>query len=262
MANDCLVTKLKGVVNNPNLAPLGTRNIQYSSYIVPSEVHTVTPEEPITIKIIGDGTFAVNGTSGLTEFTNNGTIVFTPEPAVGKNYIEINVSNWYNIDSIAGNGKPIDTDDLKYTVISEILYTSLKGKLINLLGKGITRVIMSGGNVPEDKSLIYSDDEFVATLRSWPMTHFSQIHSNGFGISAYIFGKAMPDVIENVALTDSNYGAIEDFVRGLRENRQSGTLTFNTGSFGWTFNGSNTSGEDTLSWTATTITWKGETINA
>ena len=88
------------------------------------------------------------------------------------------------------------------------------------------------------------------------MTTFCLIHSNGFGISAYVYGKAMPDVIEIVTLTDSNYGAVEDFVRGLRENSQSGTLTFDIGSSGWTFNGSNISGDGTLYWTATTITWK------
>lgn len=264
MTNDCLVTKLKGVVDNPNLMPIGTRNIEVERGIIDPHIG-LNERVGLTIKVVGDGTFSVQGVSGYTEYTADDFIEFHPEPASGKETIKINVSNWYKVIAFNGNGCPMDTEDLKYTSLDNWSYTTIKGKLTNLMGKNILNVRISGQfNIPTDGSLLYTEDEFVATLRSWSLTSFTQFHANGFGVSAYIYGKAMPDTITSIELNDADYGTIEDFVRGLRQNRTSGTIqSFGSGSHNsWTFNGEEAYGFHELSWTATTITYNGVTINA
>lgn len=81
MANDCLVTKLKGVVNNDSLLKIGEVDVTFDAGSAKSiYLFGSGDSENFTVRVIGDGYIqasASDTTSHGTEITGHGTIWFS-----------------------------------------------------------------------------------------------------------------------------------------------------------------------------------------
>ena len=121
MANDCLVTKLKAVVDNPNLEVLGT--ITVSRFGNTAQTTTAfKASERINLEVLegsplfGDATSCFISTSGMINSLGEGT-------AFKSNYADpfkLRISDRYKLTEISNNFIKIDLDDLRYTSITKI----------------------------------------------------------------------------------------------------------------------------------------------
>lgn len=155
----CLVTKLKGTVNNNSLPKIGELRIKFrkvSSPSVDSQYLNLSIINTQSITIVGDGYFTdstLSQNKGTTlSITGNNNIVY-----VSNTNCEVSIPNKYNITDLnLGNNskrifnKELDLDQLKYSPLNSINapYVNLIGGLDSL--KNITSlmsIIMQGSNV-------------------------------------------------------------------------------------------------------------------
>lgn len=260
--NNCLVTKLKAVVENNDLPLLGEFQIKmnaipsflvnqtlYLQFNVDSEIYTA------------DGTKFVddqgNPTSDTVSFTANvGKYVFLPTSA-----ITICVKNKYNITDIRCNfarTEPFDVSNLKYSSNITRIDAKLYGDIADLNGlTSLTRLHLS--NVPEyynlDKVLI-GNIGAINTLRSLTFLTiaFSKLNGNLEDIGALTS-------LTNLQVGNSGIGgSVEAFVDSQRTQATSPRTTCSNMSVAYigqqtsiTYQGvqATTSGSAKLSWAAT-----------
>lgn len=155
----CLVTKLKGTVNNDSLPKIGELRIKFrkvSRPSVDSQYLNLSTVGTQSITIVGDGYFTdstLSQNKGTTlSITGNNNIVY-----VSNTNCEVSIPNKYNITDLnLGNNskkifnKELDLDQLKCSPLNSINvpYVNLIGGLDDL--KNITSlmsIIMQGSNV-------------------------------------------------------------------------------------------------------------------
>lgn len=144
MANNCLVTKLKGVVDNPNLPKLGEmtfkilKNKRRTFFVEVSEDITLT----VTGGLFKDSYEAASGVTTVTAFANQGNY-FNVVTNEGVDAI-IKVSNKYVIkrlnfdfDSAQANAVELDADLLGYSplagAINLMMSKDISGNLSKIL---------------------------------------------------------------------------------------------------------------------------------
>lgn len=221
MANDCLVTKLKGVVNNPNLPKLGELIIRFNATATPTNWGIMrsfqpTATEGITISVDGDGCFTNLGntitaesisersTYPLTTITlpagsSESLLYFYP----GSSY-NIHVQSKYALKALGGIGlvtsAPIESlDDIKY--LNEELFVlwnpiaGMTGDISTLLRyPNIQYVELNKNNLTGDVSILagltnvkdlvlWGNTELTGRLEDLgPLTQATNINLSGEGM--------------------------------------------------------------------------------
>lgn len=121
----CLVTNLKGVVDNNNLLHLGEMRIGFPKYTATNgkaRTITIKPKSAITLSIVGSGYF-----TDATLSQNNGTTASLAAFVDNKLYIsndvvEVSVPDKYNLLHVfISNDSFFDLDTLKYSKALEAL---------------------------------------------------------------------------------------------------------------------------------------------
>lgn len=264
---NCLVTKLKGVVNNPNLLKLNEFRFNASAFRIESV------NDQMEFSILSDNTFT-DGTK-----TKVAQSISEHDLAEAKK-TTISVNNKWNIIYLltrVPNGEEMDLTSLSFSQNLGSIYimggyasTILKGAKGLIYGKNIFSLnfeaIMLEGK-PTLADLIPKVNNKIITfgIRNMASTCMSHV----------------PDELTELAKltactnydwwTDDLDGDIEEFVAASRAyGRTTGTINVNTNSYTHIrFQGQPVTGKVNpsepdlvLSWTENTITWNGVTINA
>lgn len=270
MTKDCLLTKLKGSVNNENLPKFGMITF-----------HVNNPEnlnEKFTYFKYADSTEANSNYyevgSGVTaDFTSQTYPRFTGEGYVrvkGKyNITDITISGGYQNDKITPC-IDIDISQLSYTNLEKLSgvpqafhITNLKD--LQILKPTLKNIILSERNilVPQLSGDISDLAKFVG-LETLSLSYISNMVHGNMEQVATLFPKlkSLNDLTEAKWLT----GSIESFVAVRRsQGVTEGSVYTKWGLFtDITFNGKKLKGQENtpFSWTANTITYNGVTINA
>lgn len=274
MANNCLKTQLKVVVDNPNLEVLGT--ITVSRFGNTSQTTTAfKASERINLEVLegspldGNATSCFIGPSGTINSLGEGT-GFKP------NYTEsfkLRINDKYKLTEIENNFIKIDLDDLRYTNI-----TKIDSQFITNIyySKGENGYISASELYNILPSLTYlSITAYKGTVNELLTYYKNQMTTLNLANCAVSGGFARLGLFPNVTnysgstMGSQNYisGSIEDFVSNKRfSGITEGSVTFfNIGGGvvnAITFQGTRIPGSgrnQTLSWTANTITWDGGT---
>lgn len=271
--SDCLVTKLKGVVDNDNLEKLGVLKInrvynanetQNSAYlgVVRSEIPA---GKTVVLKIIGDGYFA--DTYGGASIGKEVEVSSEQSTAVRNLYTsngnyEIEIHNKYDF-RVNQLSKDYHTkiDDVFWTKIIGINGEGYYGSLGSLDANKITSVNLADSQYG---AVTYTNEDIAKLINitsfSVASERFERIDTNTLGKLINLVGANQVSVLQ---------GSIEDFVA---EQRAGGRTTFSeTLNLKWigalglvTFNGATISNvqDGYITWTASTITFRGTTIDA
>ena len=276
MAKECFYTKLKSVIMNDDLEKLGEMRIQrnYIDNEVASNAYmsvsrnSIPVGETLEIEIIGDGFFSISyGGDSLgkkLEITRQGGASAIDQNAFhtsnGTYVIVINSKYNYNSSQI-NKGYDVDFSQIFYTPISYVSGVGYKGNFADLNTSKINYINMGDGNVGK---IIYTDEDIKGLTLLTNLTLFSILFPE---ISMSALGHLINLQGNNNIMCAK--GSIEDFVTAQRANgRTSFSDTLNLKWLGEagkvTFNGATiATGENgLLTWTANTITFRGETINA
>ena len=162
---NCLVTKLKSVVNNPNLSPLGTFVIKYAEVAPGTDLLGFYGKytSVATLKIVGDATWNsgqyhvtyINDKEIQLEANRKYEVHFTAGASGGDIYVY--AENKYNISELRLNGKG-QLSDLAYSVELTDLRSynnGLEGNIANLA----KLVVLTGINAPSStfSDVLYGD---------------------------------------------------------------------------------------------------------
>ena len=280
MTNDCLVTKLKGIVNNDALRKLDEIEIYAGS-----GTKSADGSGAISIYAAGDTVVDVYNVSG--NFTNGGVDVKTAEVTVAgsgsvlfKNFDTIrfkpeNVVYFSCRSNLADN--PLYLSYFKH--LNELFLISSNGRhkpaasfgeiLDVYAGPNISTMILEDYDLSEwnfsDFATRFGEDE----VKKW----IGSIIIQNTGININIADLAYFGNVNNINLYRTHaYGSIESYVQLARQKWPSkNSMTFDYGNqedtqIEITFNGQtvdhSTFESHTLSWTYNTITFDGVTINA
>jgi hypothetical protein len=278
MANNCLITKLKGIVDNNNLPYYGEMKIAFQINKGDILLGQLTDDWQVLNYKVLDGTY-----DGLTEFTKGGAYLKSNKLVPtdpNKNYCTLSIEKYNvniiqaNFDSRNNDAPVIDFSDLMYNSNSYLeLYLSRQNcvnidKLSDYMDK--MRVI----NILEIKSvdgtvLNLSRLGTTGRLLSFNLGNLilgSEGSFNGIGFSAQTL--ISNPTAQNIFPNGENvHFSVEEFVANARSSGvTSGTINnFKyVGACNATFNDSRieNTADNPLSWTANTITIKGVTINA
>lgn len=271
---NCLVTKLKSVVENNNLETLGRLIVgrNYNSNDTPESSYfgvvrsVIGGGQKVTLTIIGDGYFSTSfggvsigkfvevtknaegEASTLSLYTSNGNYKILVDNKYGFNNVYFPIS--YNINMA----------DIYYTGISRISGDGYYGNVSELPLRIITLKILDSqyGKV----NYTNADIERLVNLKSFTVEseRFPRINTSTIGKLTLLEGNNQISSIQ---------GRIEDFVANQRAGGRTtfgGNLNLKwIGSLGTvTFNGAVVSNVDNgiITWTSDTITFRGTTINA
>lgn len=265
---NCLVTKLKAVVDNDNLIPLGGFKITAAKF-------AFNFNKECKVKIISDNTF----TDGSKEMTASNRIdesVLTKSKATIFIFFDKTAITSINYDNNPNYPCELNLDDINY--LTSLSYFACFGaagdnshrntingdfyKFLNSCGN-ITNLIVSNGNYANMDSIIK-----VLTTYNTKLTSIN--------ISNLLFGTSVDiaDFANCVGCTSWNWwndyivGSIEDFVRKSRElGRTTGDIgiIMHNVRKGVTFKGVPATGGNNstplkLIWTENSITYNGETV--
>lgn len=271
MANDCLMTKLKGAVNNEALPKFDMITF-----------HVNNPEN-LTDKITHFGYVnSTNATSNYYEIGSGVTADFTKDRNYprwfGEGYVR--VKDKYNITDVElysgyqsdGVTPMIDMDilQLSYSNLNYISTTPQTLHITNLKDLQILKPTLKSINLSEKTRSIpqlsgnISDLAKFVNLDTLSLSYISNRVHGTMEQVATLFPKlkSLGDLTDAAWLT----GSIESFVTVRRsQGVTEGSVYTKWGTFtDITFNGKKLKGEDNtpFSWTANTITYNGVTINA
>lgn len=275
MSTNCLITKLKGSVNNDNLPIYNT-----IVFDVPANVSSLTYNigglKNVTFKITGD---VVMKNSAETNVLCDNTKDYNISSPISENiYTKISSGNIGGTLTLVGkyNISGIETryNALLFPVKNEPntldYYTSwgFKTKVFNLarnpgLKASITEVIdafpeLDVINLPSGTNITGSVADML-TIKS-TLLELNIGTPNSFTRVANINELSEFIALNKLTLYSSISGSIEDFVRSqIANGRTTGSMTVNL--TGVTFNGiAVSSGNKSLSWTSTTATFDGVTV--
>ena len=282
MANDCLLTKLKGVVDNDNLKIYNTiLTRENTSGNVLTFLYNAS--NPVKIEVIGDGTLvnvdgtvdygkSREGTNIFAKYSGNGKIKISNKyditllhitSSTEKDLIDAEDLVFVNITELELTNIKLDVNKLNITTLSNFLFTgsNVNGNIVNLLNKNdsLTSVKFNNTNVVGD---FYNIKNTIAEAITTLYMYNSKISGD---ISA--FGRFVNLNQMSFSATDIS-GSVESFVQAARA---AGRTSFaNSEQKNWYFNNAITfngnavggGGKNDFSWTATTITLGGVTITA
>ena len=315
---DCLVTKLKGTVNDDSLEFLGSLSIKKTKYSESWDKSAcsfrIMSDKEITLHIIGNGNFTDStGTENLGKDYN--VPMSETDIYVSNDDMIINISDKYSLielhlspynankEGLLSKSVVRGLDSLKYckklktlnlansstsgdiealkdlTELTTLNLTECKSisgnisylnNLLNLrylylTGSGATGDFDSLTNLTELVILWLNSTQILGNVNSLSkMTDLTNLSLADTQIGGNIDDISSP--IESITVVESNIsGTIEGFVKSQRRaGRNEGSLNNNSN---WgdyiTFKGNRLgAGQDTLTWTATQITCKGDTITA
>lgn len=275
MANDCLVTKLKGVVSNPDLMKLGqcvikSPNSELDLFVLGLPVGQsviITPRNGSTIYAAEDIIKDNPGTpiAGPTTITSTKGYYSVYAP----NFGEFTIDDFYNkITRIIQGGIPIHVwnyltnfIDGGVILLASDMYSSKLSTLDKNTLSRVTSVI--------DFGLIDLDDnimDYIAACTNATMVYCATYMQP---CTAEEFGAVLNTNITRFIGPRGNAqfgGTIEGFVAAQRaKGRTSGSIQWFNGNLtnSVTFDGEPIGNAwDTITWTADTITFLGKTINA
>lgn len=266
---NCLVTKLKASVNNPDLDKLGYLRIarvhleNETQDMATIQVNRrIQLGETITFEIDGDGYFmdTYGGASiGKTKVVAYGQMPATFYSSNG-NY---NIFVTQNVDfSALGIGNTLDISKLYYTDATKVGYQGMYGQISTL-------------NVNKIKQLIaVSNTNIKGTFEDFVnLTGLTLFDLRGTVIQAGDLKKCVFTQLNTqylpISFQPGMSGSVEEWVAALRAAGVTEKESLRLQSFNElgtiTFNGSTIVATPTikvLSWTANTITWDGVTIDA
>jgi hypothetical protein len=262
MANNCLVTKLKAVVDNDNLLKLGELRLKVVTTAANQEVGLVGSVFN-DISVVGNTTeISPSNPSSYTGWIK----IATPGTHI------LSIMNKYNLTKITCYGSALALvggfDDIKY--ISGLDELNLGSEDIDA---GITDVALLA-NLPALSNIRIWDKNMVGNISSLLNTHWNVITALCVK-SSYVeqglwnlgYFKTLTTLNMGNTLRADIKGSIESFVTSKRETGET------TGSFTQRYLGANRKvtwksevignvENNNISWTATTITYNGETITA
>lgn len=269
---NCLVTKLKASVNNNSLPKLGVLTLErvYIANETSSDAQLGIPRKLLpegvdfTLTIIGDGYFSsqYGGESIGKEITvrkaSSNTAYYTSN---GNYKIEVNPKYGYIIASLP-NSMRCNVSETFGTGISVLQGIGYYGMLSAANPEVVTKIIISSAQ----KDTLYYSSEDIGKFVNLTQLYFD--NAEGFKeIKTSDLGKL-------IAITGANQlpcvsGSIEEFVRVQRANgRTSFADTLNLSYIGKsgkvTFDGQviENIAAGVITWTASTITFRGVTITA
>lgn len=257
MANNCLVTKLKATVDNSNLKKLGVLDI----YGTGNADIGFKGSSPITVKCVSGTMYSDSGrTQAITEkvipVSTNSSYVYIV------NGTHIEVSSKYDITFFYATPttEMINTEDFKYsTGITRLTVPQIKGNLSNLSGlTSCTALELVSSSAPYNFALEGTAAD-IAGLTA--LTKINLVRAQHVIGSFESLGKCI--ALTDIKLAESNIaGTVEAFVARQRGAGRTTASNIAISLANTTFNGSSvTHGNTTLSWTATTITFNGVTID-
>ena len=271
MTNDCLVTKLKGVVNNETLPKFGmitfhvnnpenlTDKMTYFKYADSTEATKNFYE-------VGSGVTADFITSQIyPRFTGEGYVRVKNK----YNITDIVISSRYQSDSVTPS-IDMDISQLSYNNLQSISCTPQGLHITNLKDLQILKPTLKGITLNERDILVHQlsgDISDLAKFVNLETLNLSYISNKVHGTMEQV-ATLFPKLNSLGDLTDTKWlaGSIEDFVTVRRsQGVNDGSVYTKWGIFSnVTFNGEKLKGQDNtpFSWTATTITYNGVTINA
>lgn len=246
MANECLVTKLKGVVNNDNLMELGSLRVK----VIPTGEPDRLADRTLTMVITGTETATLSvipssvKSGGHFNTVNDGTYpltstVFTPE--INQTlYFEpgeyaLKMTNKYNIVGVVagafyGSVISLDIADIKYSKINSfelVSLTSPEADIDNIsLWYGVGKCVLPGSVYGDITNL--GDKLLNAGGGSCNLTILDiQRCSNVFG-SINSLGKTSVQIIW-LNPTQQITGSIEEFVSNKVDGGHTSDCTINRG---------------------------------
>ena len=259
MANNCLVTKLKAVVNNSNLKKLGVFDI----YGTGNADIGFKGSSPITVKCISGSMYSDSArTQAITEkeipVSDNAAYVYIT------NGTHIEVSNKYAITFVYATiaTDKISTEDFKYsTGITRLTVPQIKGELSDLSGlTSCTTLELVGSSIQYvDAHDLKGDIADIAGLTA--LTKINLMRAREVYGSFESLGKCT--ALTDIKIADTFIaGTVEAFVARQRGAGRTTASNISINLANTTFNGTSvTHNSVTLSWTATTITFNGVTID-
>lgn len=235
MANDCLVTKLKGVVNNDNLLKVGEirLNVAWNDTSAANASFYIRSSENVTVKVNGTG---IGGNPGA---LNSNTYLLNAN-ATARLYItndvtEVFVDNKYSlvIISVANNLNISTTvDDIKYSNIGDLGNIGLAGDIGDLAAlASLVKLNVFGdnlyGNIERLSNHVFSQFDVSSLLITGNINNmvdaFKNINRLNFGVSPNITG----DLVT--------------FANTINVTRKTGEMIVNTAYTGITWDGYNPS---------------------
>lgn len=257
MANNCLVTKLKAVVNNSNLKKLGVLDI----YGTGNADIGFKASSPITVKCISGSMYSDSArTQAITEkeipVSANTVYVYIT------NGTHIEVSNKYAITFVfmTPATEKLNVEDFKYSAgITRLTVPQIKGKLSDLsvlTSCTILELVGSSAEYNTDLEGVASD---IAGLTG--LTKINLVRALKVIGSFESLGKCI--ALTEIKIAETHIaGTVEAFVARQRGAGRTTASNIAISLADTTFNGTSvTHSNTTLSWTATTITFNGVTID-
>lgn len=244
---NCLLTKLKGVVDNDSLRKLGSVRVKaletfsYGMGVMPitGESVLVKGSDGSEVTITGDQWFPITAgvtyeigpdvkLSGINAHVNSGaTQIHFMNSCV--NLKELRLSTWVYADELP-------------------------------IGQDVSAVIFSYINVVGDF------DKFLAFMNRNPLNSQCIIQGIYHTLTPSMMARFGGGQVANMEMTDGGHeGNLEDFVRTRRTEfgQTSGSVRFRTNQTDLKFNGASIGNvDDNIVWTADTITYNGITVNA
>jgi hypothetical protein len=275
MSNTCLVTRLKGVVANDKLSYLGTMSFKVKSDSFSGSTHTILAKTAtggdVVYEIIGNGYF-----TDSTDSVNNGkTITIHDGETLSSLYhsagnYTILVRNKYCLGSAfsANSVRTINASELNYCNYITTLTSDSAGNGTGVVGN----VSDLPAHLTEITIRDNADSRLVGSVEDF--TRFTQLSKLiiSTGVNKIVRGNISvfgPLTYLTQLYVSGMSGTIEGFVAAQRANGRTSVSSSNPIALSYlnegtvTFNGSViTSGQKSLYWTASQITFDGVTITA
>lgn len=272
---NCLLKVLKASADNNNLPVYGELKlkIKTGTFLQSISAYTssnceVAGESGITFKNVGLTTVLSNPFQ-ITSDMGSGFNVVASQDAI------VTISNKYGLLQLSGTAKEFGFRGIKDIVggFESIIIPSGTKKFV-FHNSAMSLNILEVGNKLNDIDGIEiidlgqdsNDNHLTGNISSLVKTGLKNVDLGGNqSVTGDILSFGNITTLENIALRNTLVaGTIESFVAAQRAaGRTTGSVSGN--SAGWgnvTFNGSTTNAKGAVSWTATTITMNGVTINA
>lgn len=260
---NCLVTKLKGTVDNPGLLKIDEALFETKQMVARNLFGT---SGTVTATIVsGNNTFLDGSVSKvITSSTTDNDVTFTDSSAITK----IKINSKFDLGYFWINKGYVNFDDFKYSRIKEFVCTSstLDGSVSI---KNITdSFILNPATLIKEHTIAEIIGEGSSSLFNIYIQDLANIRHIANELNEF----AKCSNLQRLAYTYTGpndlqlQGSLESFVAANRTlGRTTGEISclFGTNA-AITFNGGTAATETRalLQWTATTITWNGVTINA
>ena len=271
MANDCLVTKLKGTVENPNLIKLGEIVLEgvYQDYTVAQaqKVSQILGVGGVSISPYGDTAYLLNENGEQTQKIDD-PCRFRLWTSEGNYPCNVCISNYYGVTRILYI-RSFSPKCCKYMSQLTHLNVYINGSHVDeLLDLPTSLTSLKLGKL--DETIGYNEETFLNAVKRLNNLLELQLEVKenlpSVGTLDHLGGCINP-AFNRLVLRDKMFpGDFVDFVHGARDNGMTEHNQINILSYGhvYYFNGNEiTDGQlHSISWTENSITFDNVTINA